>query len=64
MSLKNSNDTIGNRTRDLPVCSGKEEHRLEYFESTVLRKILGSNMDDVTGNWSRLHNEELHDLCC
>jgi hypothetical protein len=21
MSLKNSNDTIGNRTRDLPVCS-------------------------------------------
>jgi hypothetical protein len=21
MSMKNSNDTIGNRTRDLPVCS-------------------------------------------
>ena len=26
MSLKNSNDTIGNRTRDLPVCSVVPNH--------------------------------------
>ena len=34
MSLKNSNDTIGNRTRDLPVCSVMP-HR-ENFESKLL----------------------------
>jgi len=40
----------------------KEEHRLKsIFKNTVLRKILGTNMDEVTGNRSRLHSEELHD---
>ena len=32
------------------------------FENRVLRKLFGSERDDVTGEWRRLHNEELHDL--
>ena len=28
-----------------------------------MRKIFGPKRDEVTGNWRRLHNEELHDLC-
>jgi hypothetical protein len=28
MSMKNSNDTIGNRTRDPPVCSAVPRHRV------------------------------------
>jgi len=28
----------------------------------VVEKILGPKMEEVTGNWSNLHNEELHDL--
>jgi len=30
----------------------------------VLRKIFGSQRDEVTGEWSKLHNEELNDLYC
>jgi len=29
----------------------------------VLRKVCGPKKDDVTGEWRRLHNEELNDLC-
>jgi len=32
------------------------------FVNRVLREILGPNMDEVTGGWRKLHNEELHDL--
>jgi hypothetical protein len=32
------------------------------FESRELRKILGPNRDEVTGEWRRLYNEELQDL--
>jgi hypothetical protein len=32
------------------------------FENSVLRKIFGPKRDDVTGDWRRLHNEELNDL--
>jgi hypothetical protein len=32
------------------------------FENRVLRRILGPKRDDVTGEWRKLHNEELHDL--
>ena len=34
------------------------------FENMVLRRIFGPRRDDVTGEWSRLHNEELNDLYC
>jgi hypothetical protein len=40
----------------------REEHRLEAFENRVLRRIFGPKMDEVTGEWRKLHNEELHDL--
>jgi hypothetical protein len=32
------------------------------FESTVLRRIFGPKRDEVTGEWRKLHNEELHNL--
>jgi hypothetical protein len=32
------------------------------FEVRVLRRIFGPNWDEVTGQWRRLHNEELNDL--
>jgi hypothetical protein len=40
----------------------REEHRLRVFEKRVLRRIFGSKKDEVTGEWRRLHNEELNDL--
>jgi hypothetical protein len=40
----------------------REEHRLRVFESRVLRGVFGSKRDGVTGEWRRLHNEELYDL--
>jgi len=39
-----------------------EIHWLRVFENRALRKIFGPKRDDVTGEWRRLHNEELHDL--
>jgi len=32
------------------------------FENRVLRRIFGPRRDEVTGEWRRLHNEELNDL--
>jgi hypothetical protein len=32
------------------------------FENTVLRRIFGLKRVEVTGNWRKLHNEELHNL--
>ena len=32
------------------------------FENMVLRRIFGPRKDEVTGEWRRLHNEELNDL--
>jgi hypothetical protein len=40
----------------------KEEHRLRVFKNRVLKRILGLKRDEVTGEWRKLHNEELHDL--
>ncbi|KAJ4428777.1 hypothetical protein ANN_25770 [Periplaneta americana] len=37
----------------------REEHRFRVFENKVLRKIFG---DEVTGEWRKLHNTELHAL--
>ena len=34
----------------------REEHRLRVFENRVLRRILGSKRDEVTGEWRKLHN--------
>jgi hypothetical protein len=32
------------------------------MENRVLRRIFGPKMDEVTGGWRKLHNEELHNL--
>jgi hypothetical protein len=40
----------------------KDEYRLMVFENMVLRKTFGSKRDEVTGEWRRLHNEELRDF--
>jgi hypothetical protein len=40
----------------------REEHSLRVFESRVLRRIFGPKRDGVTGEWRKLHNEELNDL--
>jgi hypothetical protein len=39
----------------------REEHRLRVFENRVLR-IFGPKRDEVTGEWRKLHNEELHKM--
>jgi hypothetical protein len=40
----------------------REEHRLRVFENRVLRRIFGPKRDDETGEWRKLHSEELHIL--
>jgi hypothetical protein len=37
---------------------------LRVSENRVLRKILEPKRDEVTGEWRKLHNEELNDLYC
>ena len=39
-----------------------EGRKLRVFENMVLRRIIGPRRDEVTGEWRRLHNEELNDL--
>ena len=41
-----------------------EERSLKIFENKVLRRIFGSNRDEVTGEWRKLHDKELNDLYC
>ena len=40
----------------------REERKLRVFGNMVLRRIFGPRRDEVTGEWRRLHNEELNDL--
>jgi len=40
----------------------REERKLRVFENRVLRRIFGPKRDEVTGEWRKLHNEELNDL--
>ena len=40
----------------------KEERRLRVFENRMLRRIFGPRRDELTGEWRKLHNEELDDL--
>jgi hypothetical protein len=34
------------------------------FKNRVLKRIFGPKRDEVTGEWRKLHNEELNDLNC
>jgi hypothetical protein len=40
----------------------REERRLRVFENRVLRRVFRHKRDEVTGEWRKLHNEELNDL--
>jgi hypothetical protein len=40
----------------------REERRLTVFENRVLRRVFRPKRDEVTGQWRKLHNEELNDL--
>ena len=49
----------GCETWSLPL---REKRRLRVFQNRVLRRIFGPRRDEVTGEWRKLHNEELNDL--
>ena len=40
----------------------REERSLRVFENRLLRRVFGPKRDEVTGEWRKLHNEELNDL--
>jgi hypothetical protein len=40
----------------------REKHRLSVFENRVLRRMFGPKRDEVTGEWKKLHIEELNNL--
>jgi hypothetical protein len=40
----------------------REEHGLKVFENEVLRRIFGPKGDEMTGDWRKRYNEELHNL--
>jgi hypothetical protein len=42
----------------------REERRLRVFENRVLRGIFVAKRDGVTGEWRKLHNDELNDMYC
>jgi hypothetical protein len=42
----------------------REEYSLRVFENRMIRKIFGPKNDEVTGEWRKLHNEQLRDLYC
>ena len=55
------------RTIILPVVSNGFEtynnkvRRPKVFENRVLRRILGTKREEVTGEWREVHHEELND---
>jgi hypothetical protein len=40
----------------------REERRLRVFENTMPWRVFGPKRDEVTGEWRKLHNEELNDM--
>ena len=42
--------------------TAREERKLRVFENMMLRRIFVPRRDEVTGEWKRLHNEELYGL--
>ena len=42
----------------------REERGLRMSENRVLRRVFGPKRDEVTGEWRKLHNEEIGDLYC
>jgi len=42
----------------------REERRLRVLENRVMRRMFGLKRNKVTGEWRKLHNEELNDIYC
>ena len=42
----------------------REERGLRMSENRGLRRVFGPKRDEVTGEWRKLHNEEIGDLYC
>jgi hypothetical protein len=45
----------------------REEQRQRVFQNRVLRRVFGPKRDEMTGEWRKLHNEELNEMgraCC
>jgi hypothetical protein len=42
----------------------RKESRLRVFENRMLRGIFGAKRNKITGEWGKLHNEEVNDLYC
>jgi hypothetical protein len=51
---------MGEKTWSLTL---REEHRLRVLENRLLRKLFRPKRDEVTGDWRKVHDEELHNLC-
>ena len=49
----------GCETRSLKL---RDERRLRVFENRVLRRVFGPKRDELTGQWRKVHNEELSHL--
>ena len=39
-----------------------EECKVRVFENRVLSRILGPKRDEATGEWRKIHNEEINNL--
>jgi hypothetical protein len=42
--------------------TSRDEHGAELFENSTLRRIFGIKKDEITGGWTKLHNEELQNV--
>ena len=40
----------------------REECRMRVIQNRVLRRIFGSKWDEITGEWSKIHNKEMNNL--
>ena len=59
-SKRNRDILLGTlNVRSLYRAGSLEERRLRVFENRVLRRVFGPKRDEVTGEWRKLHNEEL-----
>jgi hypothetical protein len=54
--------TVFNVTVLMSTTAHTPQRRLRVFENRVLRRVFGPKRDEVTGEWRKLHNEELNDL--
>ena len=40
----------------------REQQKLRVFKNKVLRKIFGAKREEITGEWKKVHNAQLHAL--